>query len=487
MTWLIRLMLKEEFRLHASYSGPTLFLSFPVIVTIFSFGIALTSERLFADTPLADSLLLLHLSVFLYGLGVGAIGFLGRQYLERSQGTRNYVVAMPGLLPMRLRRTFLGMYLRDTIFYVLLLLAPATLGLILSIPVTNFRLISIALLFAMALLSFLLGMSLSFFVSTVYLRSRTGFVAAVAAVSVVFAGFGITQTIPAEWLLPALAAHYRLPPFPVHLLAVLEFVAVGIAAWVLLLGAAVALVPDRYEPAPVAVHEDFPRVDRRLLRMRRYGTLLAKELVDLKRSGTVAKMFFSFVMPLLLLSFTVWFIRYGLETPVGFNSVFYAAMVGFFGVMLYNWLNNVDSTDHLATLPVSVPQVIHAKLLAFILLTTGISVAFVVAISWLNGDVRLLWLALPVALVTSVYMVTVTAYLTGLRTNSFLFDPGVLARFAFLSMLPDFGLTVLSFTVDQDLHFAASGIALTLVTLGAATYFFLQGIEAKWRSSEFGE
>ncbi len=41
--------------------------------------------------------------------------------------------------------------------------------------------------------------------------------------------------------------------------------------------------------------------------------------------------------------------------------------------------------------------------------------------------------------------------------------------------------------MDQDLHFAASGIALTLVTLGAATYFFLQGIEAKWRSSEFGE
>src|SRR5436190_20517254 len=37
----------------------------------------------------------LPICVFLYGLSVGAFGFLGRQYLERTNGTRNYVVAMP--------------------------------------------------------------------------------------------------------------------------------------------------------------------------------------------------------------------------------------------------------------------------------------------------------------------------------------------------------------------------------------------------------
>src|SRR5206468_8014154 len=36
MSWLLRLMLKEEFRVHASYSGQTMFVSFPFIITMFS-------------------------------------------------------------------------------------------------------------------------------------------------------------------------------------------------------------------------------------------------------------------------------------------------------------------------------------------------------------------------------------------------------------------------------------------------------------------
>src|SRR2546422_4505962 len=198
-------------------------------------------------------------------------------------------------------------------------------------------------------------------------------------------------------------------------------------------------------------------------------------------------MFFSFVTPLLLLSFTGWFVRYGLQVPVGFNTVFYAGMVGFFGVILYNWVNNVDATDYLSTVPVSVPQVIRTKLIAFLLMTTWIGVGFVVIIAWLNADTRLLWLAIPIVLVTSLYIVVMTAYLTGLRTNSFLFDPGVLARFSVMSMLPDFGLTILSFTIDRDLRLSAIGIGLVLAILGAITYILLKGIDAKWRGTEFGE
>ncbi len=487
MSWLLGLMMKEEFRVHASYSGRTMFLSFPFIVTMFSLAIAVTSQRLLALTPLEDAILLLHLSVFLYGLSVGAFGFLGRQYLERTNGTRNYIVAMPGILPMRLRSTFLGMYLRDVLFYVALLLAPATIGLALSVPVTHFRLTSIGILFGAALLDFLVGMSLSFFVSTLYMRSRVGFGISVAGVSALFAAAGAFRWIPVSWVLPGFAAHELLPPFAGDASGAAGYAALGLGLVAVLVAAAVGLVPERYEPKAAVAREELSRYATRLAAFPRYGTLLAKEFVDLKRSGTFAKMFFSFVAPLLFLSFTAWFVRYGLQVPVGFNTVFYAAMVGFFGVMLYNWLNNVDATDYLATIPVSVPEVIRSKLLAFLVLTSWITVGFVVGIGWLNSDTRLLWLAVPVALVTSVYMVTMTAYLTGLRTNSFLFDPGVLARFTVLSMLPDLGLTILSFSVDRDLGFAVAGIALVLVILGGATYLFLQGIEMRWRGHEFGE
>jgi len=254
-----------------------------------------------------------------------------------------------------------------------------------------------------------------------------------------------------------------------------------------LIGGAAILVPERYEPPTVSARNELPGIIARLGRLEGYSALLGKELVDLQRSGTYVKMFFSFVTPLLLLSFTAWFVRYGLQVPVGFNTVFYAGMVGFFGVILYNWMNNVDATDYLATVPVSVPQVIRTKLIAFLLLTTWIGVGFVVMIAWLNADTRLLWLAIPIVVVTSLYIVVMTAYLTGLRTNSFLFDPGVLARFSVMSMLPDFGLTILSFTIDRDLRLSAIGIGLVLAILGAITYILLKGIDAKWRGTEFGE
>jgi len=131
--------------------------------------------------------------------------------------------------------------------------------------------------------------------------------------------------------------------------------------------------------------------------------------------------------------------------------------------------------------------VIRSKLLAFLILTTGISSVFVVGVSALNGDLRLLWLAFPVMLITSVYMVVMTAYLTGLRTNSFLFNPGVLAQFSVMAMLPDLGLTILSFTVDRDPVFTMAGIALVLVVLAAATVFLYRGIDGKWSHASFAE
>jgi len=483
---LLGLMLKEEFRLHASYSSRWMFLSFPIVVLLFSFAIAVTSERLFRYTPVAQAVLLLHVSVFLYGVGVGASGFLGRQLLERQTGQRNYLVAMPAVLPISFRRTFLGMYARDALFYVALLLAPMVGGLALSIPFTGFRPTSVAFLAGATFLSFLLGMSLSFAVSTVWMRSRVAFGVVAAVVVSAFAAVGVFRVLSPEALLPGLALAYRLPPFASpSALSVIPYVGLSAGGIAAMVAAAVAVVPDTYESRTVPQSETLPKLESRFRFAPRYAVLLAKEWLDIRRSGTAFKMAFSFVAPLVFLSFTAWFVRYGLTVPVGFNTVFYGAMVGFFGVILYNWLNNIDAADYLATLPIGVPHVIRAKLLAFLLLTTWIGVAFVVGVSALNGDMGLLWLALPVMVVTSVYMVVMTAYLTGLRTNSFLFDPGVLARFTAMAMLPDLGLAILSFTVAQDLAFSAAGIGLVLVVLAFTTYILYRGIGPKWGRAEF--
>lgn len=214
-------------------------------------------------------------------------------------------------------------------------------------------------------------------------------------------------------------------------------------------------------------------------------TLISKELLDVRRSGTVAKMFFSFVLPLLFLSFTTWYVNYGLSIPVGFNAVFYAAMVGFIGVMMYNWLNNIDLAEYYSLLPVTVPQLIRIRIRVFLFLTLGISAFFVIAISILNGETNLLWLALIVMFVTSLYMVVMTAYLTGLKTNTFLFDTSVLTKFTILSFLPDLCLTILSFSLQANWAIAVVGIALVLGSLTMATYALLRGIDGKWGRTSF--
>jgi len=481
-------MLKEEFRMHTSYSNKWMFLTFPGLVVLFSFGIAVTSEQIFQNTSLKEMMLMMHISIFIYGLSVGAFGFLGNQYQERAAGYRNYLVTQPSTLPMSFKKTFFGMYLRDGIFYVLLLLLPMAVGLFASIPVTGFRPLSILSLFAAALLTFFIGMSLSFFVSTIYIRSRPAFVAACVAVAVLFGAGTVAKWLPLDTLLPGLGLEYNLPPFTYSPGAAALLLTVASALLIVLLTAgAVLLVEERFESRHVSTNDELLTLDRRFSFSRSYGTLLAKEVVDLKRSGLATRVIFTYVVPLLFLSFTAWFVRYGLAIPVGFNTVFYGAMVGFFGVTFYGWLNNIDHTDYLSTLPLSVPQVIKTKLLAFTILTSWISLIFLVAIAAVNNDLRLVWLAVPVMLVVSIYMVVMTAYLTGLRTNSFFFDPAVLVRFTALSMLPDLGLTILSFTIDRDIAFAIAGIGLVLGALGISAFFFYRGLDRKWSRTEFGE
>lgn len=480
-------MLKEEFRTHASYSGRSRFLTFPLFVFIMAFGSGLTLDKMLETVPLERFATFAHLAAFLYGLSVGAFGLMGREYLERRYGRSNYLVAMPYLLPLSFRTTFLGIYLRDAVFYLFLMLVPATLGLVAAAPIMGFSLVSIGLLFLGLLLTFMLGMSLSFLVSVSYIRDIRAFAILTAAVGALFishSAFGVPEL---EVLLPPLGFQMSVQPFGA------DWSAAGAMAMTsILVTAALAIVAYSLVEVRITTqsrtHEDLlPSYYKRIRVADGLGkSLLAKELLDLRRSGVVAKMFFAFVLPLLFLSFTTWYVNYGLAIPVGFNAVFYAAMVGFIGIMMYSWLNNVDVSEYYSLLPVTVPQLIKIRIVVFLILTLGISAFFVVFISILNGETELLWLALLVMLVTSIYMVVMTAYLTGLKTNTFLFDTAVLARFSVMSFLPDLCLVILSFSILADWAFAVAGIALVLGVMAVTTRILYKGIESKWARTPFG-
>jgi len=479
MRTMLRLMFKEELRTHATYSGQR-FWTFPVMVFIFATIFALSMESLLVETTLEQLMILALASVFLYGLGVGSFGFMGRQFVEKRYGTRNYIVATPSILPITYRTTFFGLYVRDSIFYLLLVLVPAVGGLAVAAPFVGFKLTSIFFFFVAALLSFQLGTSLSFLGSVLYNRSIIVFLIFTSSIIIaVFLG-GVLSFFDVELLIPPLGFEFSLPPFDNDYVKALLLAGVSIAAIAVMTGISLALVKFYYVVRDVRHESILPRYIEMFKISRSYKEIVGKEFVDLKRSGTVGKMFFSFVLPLVFLSFTSWFINSGLGIEVGFNTVFYGAMVGFLGVLLYSWLNNVDHVDYYSLLPVTVPEVIRARLFVFMFLTIGISTIFVIGISIMNNEVDILWLALLVMFVTSVYMVVMTAYLTGLRTNTFLFDMGIMSRFAVMSFLPDVCLTILSFTIRTDPIFSAVSIMIVLGILMGATAILLKGIETKW-------
>jgi hypothetical protein len=479
-------MLREEFRSHATYSGAERFLSFPFFVFFISAIIGLTLNRISETITLEELATFAHLSAFIYGLSVGAFGLMGRQYLERRYGKSNYIVAMPFILPFTFRKAFLGIYVRDAIFYVVLLLIPAALGLVAVAPVMDFSYVSIGLFFVAVLSTFMVGLSLSFLASVLFIRSTAVFLALTAAIASVFL-LHLSYGVPAldEILLP-IGFQMNVSPLGADSGAALTSLGLSTVVTAAMTVGAYALVSVRIESSSQMYQSVLPSYHDRLPVVKGlYRTLISKELVDLRRSGTVAKMFFSLVLPLLFLAFAAWFVNHGLAIPVGFNTVFYAAMVGFIGILMYNWLNNIDLSEYYSLIPVTVPQLIKVRVVVFLVLTLGISAFFVIGISIINNDTNLLWLALVVMFVTSLYMAALTAYLTGLRTNTFLFDTSVLAKFSVMSFLPDVCLTILSFSLLSDWYAAFSGIMLVLFSMLFTTWMLYRGIETKWTKTSF--
>ena len=173
--------------------------------------------------------------------------------------------------------------------------------------------------------------------------------------------------------------------------------------------------------------------------------LVAKEFVDLRRSGALQKMTLSFTVPLLVLLGLAWLAEFA-EWPIPVNLLSYAPFLGFFGFNFYSWLTGIDAPDHMNGLPVTVPQLIRAKVVVYFLSTTWISIAFLVLMAWQLDA----WQALPVALIVmianSIYIVALTAFLMGLRPNKAIFDASIMVWFWIGTVIPLLGLFLLSFT-----------------------------------------
>lgn len=476
MLWLLRAMFKEEFRLQSSYSNRWSTIMFPFMLCAMALVVAVSLPRLSTEVSVPQMITGAHLSALLYGLAVGAFAFLGREMLERRWGQATFLLSSAQTLPITFRRTFLMFFLKDTLYYVFVTLLPVTLGLLLSIPVTHFHVLSVLRLFVTLTLTFLYGISFSFFMSAIYTRSRRVFAALTVAVIVLVLATAALHLFGVGFIAPSIAFEFSGDPWALLASAALSF---AWSAW------AVLLIEERFEIPSVVVKGQYDEAAGRFAAFGRLGPYLGKEWIDLVRSRTLSKVTLAFVLPLAVLSAFDWFLERTLSTSIEFTSIFYGGMVGFFGVLIYSWLNNIDYVEYYSTFPVVVPDIVRAKLVMFMLLTSGISTGFVVGMSAINHD----WARLPVALLvmfsTSVYMVVVTAYLTGLRTNVYLFDTRILAKFAILSIVPLMAITFLSMAEGRLGWLMLLAIAVVCLALATATRILLGRIDVRWRGETF--
>lgn len=129
MIKMIRKMMVEEWRKNSSIYRGRSFAAFPVLVFLFSFGWSLSSINFSLISVEMLEQALKALSVFL-GLGVGSIGFSGRDTLRNTLGESNYLIYSSHTLPVSRRKLFAAFLAKDLIFYLGLMVLPLSLGLL---------------------------------------------------------------------------------------------------------------------------------------------------------------------------------------------------------------------------------------------------------------------------------------------------------------------------------------------------------------------
>ena len=469
-------MLQEEIRLNTSFASGKGFYSFPILVVISGILAVTFSDELMADMGYLEYLEVLHFGLIFYGVFAGTLAFFGNEFLERIFGYLGLIIGLPTTQPITQRKITLLYFIKEFIFYSCFTLLPAFLGGLIGASLNNISLINLTKFGISLSFSFLMGLSFAYLISSLYRISwKTS----------VFGG----MTVVAIYALSVnnMAISYSLEWY---LTGEIENLLYAVITIILISTLATLLVTDYYEQGPIRTigYNDRLKENIKVFAWaKKYSnpTIISKERIDLQRSKTGTKMFFSFAFPLGILTFMNWFIDKGLPIQIDFNTIFYGVMVGFFGTMIYSWLNTIDSPTFYSTLPVTVSDVVRARLVLFFTITWWIPLLFLTLIAYMSAEINLLPIGIVVMITVGMYIVNYTAWSTGLRTNSALFDAIVFLKFFVISVPPMIAMTILSLAINYSLSAVLIALSLICGILALFSIFFYNRIEVKWKNETF--
>lgn len=448
---LLTLHLKEEWRMITSYfSSEKLFLVFPLVLAVVGFSMAWLLPFFKTAFNLKELLIAFHLLLGLYGLFVGAFGFFADEVAQTWFRDAHLLIHLYTVLPITFRKIFVWFYIKDIVYYLLLTIFPLFVGAFLSfqIPAGTF-----ARVFLSSVLSFLMGVSVSFVISSLYVRVKASIIFVILIlIFLVLSGVTYEDFPPLVFLFER--SSFSLI-FSVGLFVVFS---------------AVSLVITK--PVQKAVTKTFSKSTL----FSRMDPVLAKEIIDVKRSGTYQIIATSYLFPLFffygILYFSTRLFHFSLVVPL----VFYAVFIGYLSTLVYSWLNNIDPPSSMVTLPVTTAQVIKKKITLFLIFSFGVALVYLVILGYLLNDFAQLPLSVVVMGSTAFYVAAVTAWLCGLYPNTQLFDGSILAQYlgAILPVL--ILLSILSF---MEAYFYLFVVSLSVLL---ASFLVYRTLDAKYEN-----
>jgi len=469
-------MLQEEVRLNTSFASGRGFFSFPILVLISGLISIVFSDVMIEDMGYNDYLQILHISAIFYGLFAGSLAFFGNEFLERIFGYFGLILGLSTTQPITQRKITLLYFCKEIIFYTLFTMLPALLGAILGTFYTDISIVNLLIFSITLYISFCTGISFSYYISSFYRVSlgQTIFSAVffIICYSAIFYKYEITGSL--DW----------------YLHGDMRLLVVGIIVPIVLSSIATWNIREHNNTSSINIigyKNRFKEYNKKYYWANKMSMpgIIAKERIDLERSKTGTKMFFSFLFPLGFLTFMNWFLDRGLPIQIDFNTIFYGVMIGFFGTMLYSWLNSIDTPHFYSTLPIQVSDIIRARLFLFGTITWWIPLVFMAIISYMSNELNLLPIGLIVMITVGIYIVNYTAMSTGLKTNSALFDAFVFIKFFLISVPPMIAMTILSLAINHRPSTILVALSLICGVLSLFSLIFYRRIDSKWTGESF--
>ncbi len=438
-------MLKEEWRMHSSLFGNFLFASFPVIIAIFSFIIFSSIPTIAA---LNQALIIIHYLFILVGLSVGTFGLLGREAMNRRFGHASLIAFSSRTLPMSEKFILFNFFVKDVIYYFIFWIIPFILGfaafsIIKQVVVAHILLISLGL-------SFLLGLSTSFLLSTIYVHSKKVAILLIAILSFIFSKY----------------FQSHIPSISFFLQPSLSSFIVSLALSSLMCYLSILFFKSEYSQVK-RYKNSFDKLSSCNLKNSHF---IAKDFLDLNRSeGGLAKLIFSMVLPTVIIWLVLLnFIKF---IPIANFILVFSILLGVVSSSTYNWLTEFDLFSSYYFMPVKVSTIIKSKIISYAIINS----IGIIALMFIVSRAPLILPAIFSYISVSAYILSVNIYLSGLHPNLLLYNSKILLKYL-LMIAPV--LVLLIFLSGTRIYL------LTTLFLFIISYFITKASIKEWDKKE---